>query len=125
MTVRELIDLLEAQDADDAEVRLAFQPSWPLQYHIGDVALPDAGDLSSLDLYNAGTGNEQEWYLSDGDEGDVGGPYDSREAALRAMDEMAAAEREVHPPVVYIAEGGQVYDTPYLPAHVSRELGWR
>lgn len=27
--------------------------------------------------------------------------------------------------VVYIAEAGQLWSAPYLPGHVSRELGWR
>lgn len=125
MTVQELIDELSSMDAPDAEVRLAFQPSYPLQYRIGGVSLPDAGDLSDLDLTNVGDGDDQEWYLSHPDEGDVGGPYESREVALRAWDEMAAAEREAHPAHVYISEGGQVYDEPYLPGFVSRDLGWR
>lgn len=27
--------------------------------------------------------------------------------------------------VVYIAEGGQLYEAPYLPGEVSQDLGWR
>lgn len=70
MTVRELTEMLSEHD-DDTEVRLAFQPSWPLQYHAGGVAADDETN------------------------------------------------------VVYISEGGQVYDTPYLPGNVSEQLGWR
>lgn len=28
-------------------------------------------------------------------------------------------------PIVYIAEGGQLYEAPYLPGAVSQELGWK
>ena len=36
MTVRDLIEYLEAYD-DDAEVRLATQPEWPLAFQIASV----------------------------------------------------------------------------------------
>ncbi len=44
MTVNEMIERLqEAADEGfgDCEVRLAFQPSWPLQFEIGGIATPD------------------------------------------------------------------------------------
>jgi hypothetical protein len=40
MTVQELIEMLEDMPAE-AEVRLAVQPSWPLEYSIGRVVGPD------------------------------------------------------------------------------------
>ena len=44
MTVNEMIERLQ-EAADDGfgecEVRLAFQPSWPLQFQVGGVATPD------------------------------------------------------------------------------------
>lgn len=45
MTVQELIERLEECD-EDCEVRLAFQPSWPLQFTIAGVAEydPDEDD---------------------------------------------------------------------------------
>lgn len=40
MTVADLIALLQDMP-EDAEVRLATQPSWPLAAHIGSVVSPD------------------------------------------------------------------------------------
>ncbi len=44
MTVNEMIERLR-EAADDGfgecEVRLAFQPNWPLQYRVGGIATPD------------------------------------------------------------------------------------
>ena len=44
MTVNELVERLQ-EVADDGlgecEVRLATQPSWPLQYSVGGIATPD------------------------------------------------------------------------------------
>lgn len=42
MTVAELIELLEGADPE-AEVRMAIQPSWPLQFEIKSVEESDAG----------------------------------------------------------------------------------
>jgi len=90
MTIRELIEALENAaedciDGKDAEVRLAFQPSWPLQYKIQD---------NGIVVVPGGEGDE---------EGDMDLPAD----------------------VVYIGEGGQLYNDPYLPGAVARELGWK
>jgi hypothetical protein len=70
MNIKQLIEELEFVDPD-VEVRIAQQPSWPLQYHVGAIV----------------------------------------------QDETTG--------VVYLAEAGQVYDEPYLPAHVAELLGWR
>jgi hypothetical protein len=70
MKVKQLREELEYLDPD-VEVRIAQQPSWPLQYHVADVV----------------------------------------------QDETTG--------IVYLAEAGQVYDEPYLPAHVAGLLGWR
>jgi hypothetical protein len=44
VTVNELIERLQ-DVADDGlgecEVRLAFQPSWPMQFNVGGIAVPD------------------------------------------------------------------------------------
>lgn len=40
MTVEELIDLLGQYDGDQ-EVRLAFQPQWPLAFEVGTVVSSD------------------------------------------------------------------------------------
>jgi hypothetical protein len=70
MKVKQLLEEL-AYAEPDAEVLLAQQPSWPMQYHVSDLVVDEA------------TG------------------------------------------AVYISEGSQVYDEPYLPAHVAGLLGWR
>ena len=44
MTVNEMIERLqEAAEGGfgDCEVRLAFQPSWPLQFEVGGISVPD------------------------------------------------------------------------------------
>lgn len=41
MTVRDLIAALEDYDPD-AEVRIAIQPRWPLEYSISDVVCSDS-----------------------------------------------------------------------------------
>ena len=37
MTVKQLIEELEGAENQDAEVRLAQQPTWPFEYSVGDV----------------------------------------------------------------------------------------
>ena len=47
MTVNELIERLQEVAEDglgDSEIRLAFQPNWPLQFDIGGLAVPDDSD---------------------------------------------------------------------------------
>lgn len=87
MRIEELIEELQdlAEQYPDAEVRIAHQPSWPLQYTISEVV--------------ASEGNYDE---EDG--------YD---------------EEQTEDDVIYIAEGSQVRDNPYLPSSVSYELGWK
>jgi hypothetical protein len=70
MTVSELIDRLrdlEGEGLGECEVRLAFQPNWPLQFEIGGVTEP---------------------------------PMDAEAEGL---------------PVVYIAEGSSITESPYAP----------
>ena len=86
MTVADLMELLENADPE-AEVRLAMQPSYPLQHKIRGVVTHE-----DLDLEEA---------LEDDDED---GP-----------DELAG--------IVWIVEGGQVYDRPYLPGIVA-DAAW-
>ena len=47
MTVGELKRILEEMD-DDMEVRLAHQPSWPLQYKVADVIEAPVFDSEDL-----------------------------------------------------------------------------
>lgn len=67
--------------AEEAIVRLAIQPNYPMQHDISE--------------YSDFVYDTQE----------------SRNGEQRT--------------VVYIPEGGQVYDAPYLPGEVSEQLGWR
>lgn len=92
MRVQDLIEILETMP-EDAEVRLAIQPSHPFQHNVGEVALVDLNHEPDND------------------------------GIVRYSDEdlMALEPNEV----VYIGEGGQVYEAPYLPGPASRELGWR
>jgi len=43
MTVGELMEVLERMP-EDAEVRLAMQPVWPMQHNIRDVRLVEGGE---------------------------------------------------------------------------------
>jgi len=70
MTVRELRNILEYMDPD-TEVRLAFQPSYPLQYYcVGTVSRDEFGaadDLDDAENYaeHAGSAeNEVVWLLA-------------------------------------------------------------
>ena len=109
MNVRELIDELEMLDAPDAEVRLAFQPNYPLQYHVGDVAIDEghrhAPEPDGDAWYCADPDCEKEWNR------------EPRDFELGGDDAEASG-------VVYIGERGQVYDAPYLPGSAAQALGW-
>jgi hypothetical protein len=52
MTVQDLIDTLEGLDPE-AQVRLAFQPSHPMQYTIGDVVEVDDDDEGDVAVFLA------------------------------------------------------------------------
>ena len=125
MTVRELIAELEDYD-DGREVRLAFQLSWPLQYHLGQVT--DASDCGLEIVTGAEIGSDEDdddsFFLAypDGDDV-VAGPFVDRDEAVKALTDRASELGEDG--IVYLAEGGQVYSEPYLPGNVSRSLGWR
>lgn len=54
MTVNEMIERLQEvaeSGSGDCELRLAFQPSWPLQFTIGGIAEPEdpSRDVESVD----------------------------------------------------------------------------
>ena len=101
MTVEQLIAALEelADEAGpDTEVRLAIQPSYPFQHSIDDVVITGATDLCD----DCGIG----WGGHDEDRCDAEAPDDDE------------------PPVIYIGEGGQLYNAPYLPGVARDALGW-
>lgn len=112
MTVSELIQALEDLDAPDAEIRLAFQPSWPLQYGIGDVVL-DGGHVHDVD--SDIDGGNSIWYCSDPD---CGVEWDHEPLDHeRGSDDAGTG-------IAYIGEAGQIYDAPYLPGSAANALGW-
>lgn len=129
MNVAQFLEQLEGLDPD-LEVRIAHQPSWPLQYHVGSVdqytVYPDGGPSEEDYEYEpllatawregaADTEFRSEPRMRTSRDTD-----ESYEAYLAGFEAGQGAER-----YVYIAEGGQVYDAPYLPGEVSAELGWR
>ncbi|WP_248582007.1 hypothetical protein [Nocardioides sp. InS609-2] len=86
ITVTELIERL--QDCDpDAEVRLATQPNWPLQYHLAGIATTEdiAMDrrCEDHDFYNC--------------------------------EDCAEGRLQDDGSIVYLVEGSQHYDQPYAP----------
>ena len=87
MNVQELIDQLQDMDPD-AEVRLATQPSYPLQAKVSTVA---------------------EVVLEPEDE-----DFDEAATDLGSPVRMA----------VYLSEGGEPEDGPYLNSEAAAELGW-
>lgn len=109
MNVSELIDLLGDFDPD-AEVRLAFQPSWPLQYRIGDVV------ADSDHVHDPAEPIDGTWYCAD-DDCDTEWDHEPRDFELGSDDDGTG--------IVYIGESGQVYDAPYLPGSAASALGWR
>ncbi len=99
MTVRDLLDMLEGMD-ENAEVRLAHQPSWPFEYSVSDVQEVTVGGWDDDDLPDLENMTAQEGQrLREGEE----------------VNEKATK-------VVYLAEGGQL---GYLPGEVCKALGWR
>jgi hypothetical protein len=112
MNVGELIEILEGMN-EEAEVRLAFQPRWPPQYRVDRVIEIDPENVS------VGDGDCEHVEFNDGEClycGELEDEIEERREAIEAMGDE---------PVVYIGEGGQVSDSPYLPGIVASELGWR
>lgn len=115
MNVHELIAALEDMP-EDAEVRLAIQPQWAMQHHIGNVILDN--------------GHQHEWnyeriedtalWLCTDPDCDAESDTDERPPANDAT-----GDDTEDVGVVYIGEAGQLYDHPYLPGSAAAELGWR
>jgi hypothetical protein len=83
MTVRDLIAALEDYD-QDAEVRIAIQPRWPLEYSISDVVCSDT--------------------IKDDD--------DDEEEEQQPTEQSPDADPQDKPVVVYITEGTQIGYAP-------------
>lgn len=125
MTVRELIQELEGMD-EAAEVRLAFQPSYPLQYRLGEAVQVEPGE--GYEIYRDGEGELDGFYVAmrdDPDADEPAGPFHFAEEAEEWLAKQVEAEGGIKKTTVYLVEAGQVYDRPYLPGEVSRAIGWR
>ena len=93
----------------ETEVRMAQQPSYPLQTTISDWEVVGCDEERIDELEEAIEGSD----LSD--------------------DELTEAKAELHQlqtdgnqtSIVYLAEGGQVHDNPYLGGIILKKLGWR
>lgn len=109
MKVHELISELEMFD-EDADIRLAFQPSWPLQYEISGVVEDRGHRHEPVFIHDD---DSDVWYCDDSD-CDAEWDREPRDYELGGDG----------PAVVYIAEGGQFYDAPYLPGSAQDALGW-
>ncbi len=111
MTVEQLISELQNYEPD-AEVRLAFQPSWPFEHSISEVTDGVASEPEVLQ-------DDDGWYVEEDGE-QIAGPF------MTVADGEAWIERQYGnddtQSVVYIAEGHQI---GYLPGKASRALGWR
>lgn len=67
MIVYELKMLLEDLD-EDAEVRLAMQPSWPMEYTIGDVILVEENSSRPMSEHQEDEHEPGIVYISEGDQ---------------------------------------------------------
>ena len=100
MTVKELREALESYE-DDVEVRIAHQPSWPLQHHIGSVR--DEIETEEPCKYCEGEGEVDER------------PCPSCHETGLTRKYLTAEEHNI----VWIIDGGQLngseLDSPYAP----------
>jgi len=136
--VQELIDRLQ-EFPPGAAVLLAFQPHWPLQYHIGDLCsiFPNATEWGVRNEYDDGDEEIEEAldrlsavHLAAKNVGlKVGGKAIVVSTVVAKidgewLDGETADDLDDGEEVVYIGEGGQVAAAPYLPAAAATELGW-
>ena len=104
MNVGELKALLEEMD-DDAEVRIASQPSWPFENEVASViVMQKPKELLSDEEVDAMSQSEREHYMDACDNGEFVDPHEMPEGDI-----------------VYIGEGRQI---GYLPTRVKGRLGW-
>jgi hypothetical protein len=98
MNITELIELLTevAENNPEAEVRLATQPNWPLAYHLGGVA-------STQDLVEHELENGEPFECEEHQE------YHCHECLQREILEDQEGD------VVWLVEGGSLYNKPYAP----------
>jgi hypothetical protein len=123
MTVAQLISELEEYNPD-AEVRLAFQPSWPFEYGIGDVVGFDPTEMYRVIHGDFETEGKFEWFVTTDEDEDVvptDGPFETEDEAHEARVDRLNRDGQLEP-VVYIGESTQL---GYLPGGASKALSWR
>lgn len=104
MNIRDLIDQLEDianESGDEAEVRLAMQPGYPMEYVFDRVEAVEQGE----DCANC-----------------AGDGYDENDVPCTECHGRGIATNPNTPPVVYIIEANQ---SGYLPGNVCKQIGWR
>ena len=78
MTVDEMIERLQ-EAADDGfgacELRLAFQPSWPLQFEVGGIATPDVESRATDEPDEEPKETTPVVYITEGDHPRNDSPY--------------------------------------------------
>jgi hypothetical protein len=109
MNVAELMQELEMMEPE-AEIRFAHQPSYPMQHNVeGVVEITARGEC---------------FRPTEPDPQDFRTMADWEEAMEQHEEVIADIEEREHHTVVYIVDGGQVYNAPYLPGPAAREIGW-
>ena len=117
MIVSELKKLF-ANLPDDAEVRLAIAPAYPMEYSIGTVVATDPTEGLAITRQNS-----HEWYIVNEAEDPqdeaywVWGPRPDSASCEEKLDEMSRN----HEAVVYISEDTQL---GYLKADGLKAVGW-
>jgi predicted RNA-binding Zn-ribbon protein involved in translation (DUF1610 family) len=119
MKLQELIDELTdlaPEVGPGTEVRLAIQPHYPFQHSIADVVVASTSTEQVTCPECDGKGQIHLSATPDHDEADY---------ECARCDGYGGIDDPDGEPVVFIAEGGQLYDEPYLPGPARDELGWR
>ncbi len=127
MTVRGLMEELDRLTNDghgDAEVRMAYQPHYPLYESVGEVGVPEAPHFFHLTPGHPlveDTDLSPGWYVTsdtfpdDGEEPLNGiDPLPDEEACIRWTEDN-------HARYIYLGGG---YDNGYLDSEGRRQLGW-
>jgi len=122
MTAAELIERLEDMNPD-AEVRLTFQPSWPLVFTAAEV-VTGAGECPDCDGEGAVPCPDCEG-VTDPDHNCKRCGDDEMIECDRCTDIRNGYGDDAEAKIVYLAAGNHPDDSPYLPGDASRALGWR
>ena len=111
MTLEQLRQLVEETEhlSGETEVRMAQQPSYPLQTTISGWEVLGCDDERIAELEEAI------------EEGNVEG--DDEHAARNELIDLNRDGNQTS--IIYLAEGSQVSDDPYLGGIIIKKLGWR